>query len=319
MGVYTALFYLSHNFGDLTFLTLTINLVLMVFFNLLTINGFIVAFNRIEGDHRRPLMGIIFVLFAYYMRFPFFKSFKVMNYFVSPFESLFPYLPESIFAVAAFLLGLLLGKEIKRTTLILTILAFHSAYGLIEEEISPWLNPINISNDTEKISIKKKKNVYFILADSYTSVEGAGILGIDQASFLNDLSQRGFELYESFFSSFQPTRYAMPSYLDMSLKNDDKLFYQMSVKSLSKTIAGTGQVYQVFKYNNYQINIIHWSRYLIGKYCYADMCYPPSDLNKYLGLFNKIFFNNVLALFFELDTTRWGAIKKLQSIILIRI
>ena len=113
--------------------------------------------------------------------------------------------------------------------------------------------------------------------DSYASIEGLDILGINVDRFAKNLNEKGVRIYKSFFSNFQRTKYAMPSFLHMNLKINDLLLYQTSPLTLARIITGEGQAYKIFQRNSYEINLIHCFRYLIqGGPCKISSCTPSS-------------------------------------------
>ena len=149
-----------------------------------------------------------------------------------------------------------------------------------------WMGPEHVITysdpELSDIPLKQRRNVYFILLDIYTSIEGLDLFGLDQTPFLKGLSRWGFSLYRSFFSNFQTTQYAMPSYLNMSIKNEGKLFYDVPWFIRSRVIAGEGQVYRVFERNGYKASIILPNRYLLPNLpCRFELCSPPPGLRRF--------------------------------------
>ena len=182
--------------------------------------------------------------------------------------------------------------KIQRQALyILILISLLPSYRLLQSSISTLKERIAPG---ETILFKKRKNVWFLLFDGYTSNEGIRFLNINNDSFLQELSRRGFTTYDSFFTSRQPTVGAMFTFLDM------KFSAPRTEKERRRIVAGHGRVYEIFKKNGYSTNIIHGSTYLIKNYCNANFCLPDSASFFHLfQLLDKIITNDLFDLFFD--------------------
>ena len=297
IGAYVALHYSAHNINDLGFLRFVFNVILLTIFNLVAVNFIIIIVNRLKKGHQKLVMGFTFMLFAHYMGVTFFGNNTIHEYLVAPLLQLGPYAVYLIFFSIAFALGFMMSGNVQKATLVVVLLYSLPLYSLGKAIFFKLIGPKEvitypISNQKEALKefiFKKKDNVYFIVLDSYTSIEGLGVLGLDETPFLNGLSQRDFHLYKSFFTNFQTTRYAMPTYLNMSIKNRNDFYYQTSSSILSKIVAGEGLVYKIFKRNGYQMSIFHPNRYLLaGLPCGVSLCSPPLGWHRYFDLFMMV-------------------------------
>ena len=177
--------------------------------------------------------------------------------------------------------SLLRAKHAKLTIMVL-LLSIVPSYNLFAEFVRRWSNAHRdqITYSLKKnISFKKKKNVYFILLDSYTSIEGLKLLDINESSFLGRLYQRGFYNYESFFNNFQAVYEYMPSYLHMDIRNDLEVLYDVPRRLRSKITVSESQVHKVFLRNGYRYNHINFSSNLIkgDPSCLIDRCDVSSN------------------------------------------
>ena len=302
MGGHAGFFYSTYNVDDLTPLIFAANVVLIATFNLIVVNIFIVLLNNLNKtkiDSRKILMGVMFMLFAHYMGILFFGNKSIHQYFTAPTSRLVPNLPALIFFSVAFLGGWMMGNRVHKMILFVGLLTIVPFYRFGANLALKWTAPKEIITYPYGISdealgqftFQKKDNIYFILLDSYTSIEGLEILGLNNTRFLNGIKKKGFNLYRSFFTNFQTTRNAMPTYLNMSLKNDGKLFYDVPWSIRSKIIAGEGQVYKILEHNNYKISMLYPNRYLLGNLpCQVAYCSPPISFMRYANLFIRIIF-----------------------------
>ena len=313
VGIYVTLFYSANNTGIITpsvffvsIVTITLStLFFMVFISFMC--GKIMHHREQKKDY--ILTGLLFSLFAYYMRLPVVEGESFKLYIRQPIEEVSFFLIQLIFSLAtltaAFFVGVFIFKvkAQRKMILILSLGSLILAYEYLVGTISHLRGrntfferefPAKIAN----LSFKKKKNVYFLLFDGYGSVDGLELLGIKKRPFLDKMSKKGFRLYNSFFTNFQATNLTMPTYLEMDSKHNGKYLNEFPVPNRSQITAGQGRVYKIFKENKYKINIVHQSRYLLLENCYASFCFPPVPVGMYFQLFDKVVLNDRFRLTF---------------------
>lgn len=126
------------------------------------------------------------------------------------------------------------------------------------------------------ITLSRKPNIYFILADGYSSFAYMKENGIDVDGFRNYLSGSGFHLYDEAFSNYHSTTEALPAMLNM-----DHHYYRLSHKHRSGEVMKTARVIaggrnnlaDLLRRNSYQVQYIHNWPYLLLHGCTADHCY----------------------------------------------
>ena len=321
MAAYVVVFYSSHNIEDVTLVIFLANFIILCLINLLLINIFITILDRFRDDSSKILMGLIFMLFAHYMKVAVAFNYYVRTYFTTPLVEWSPHLPVAIYSLLCFALGCLIGKRVREFSVLISLMMVPTLFQLVTGGVAKWMEPEEkityplgeSGEDLNHFNFKRKKNVFFILLDSYTSPEGLRVLGSDQKPFLKQLRGKGFRVYDSFYTNFQTTRYAMPAYFNMSLKNEDRLLYETSWPVRSRMIAGESQVYKIFRNNGYKMNMLLPNRYLMrNQFCSLDLCTPPLEWFSYLGLglLRNVTFPNFLV-----DTTPKNTVPNQESFI----
>jgi hypothetical protein len=138
-----------------------------------------------------------------------------------------------------------------------------------------------LSPQLQQLSLEKKPNIYFILADAYSSLAFMKDYDIDVSDFTGFLSDNGFRLYEDTYSNYQPTTSAMPAILNMEHHyyrlSGHRINFSEVDKTSRKVIGGDNNVSHILKMNGYSIQYIHNGNYLLLQGCSADSCYPQID------------------------------------------
>jgi hypothetical protein len=123
-----------------------------------------------------------------------------------------------------------------------------------------------------------KPNIYFVLADSFSSFSYMNDHGIDVSEFKSRLEGRGFRLYEDTFSNYHATTDSMLSMLSM------QHHYYLASRKLSEVsetarriIGGENNLVRLLRKNGYTIQYIHQDDYLMLHGCTADSCFPNVD------------------------------------------
>ena len=295
MGTHVAIFYSAHG-HDLAWSVVFTNICLISFFSFAVI--YLLVFAKCK---KWILMTAILGLFAYYM-WPSLSSYWwTFQYLLERWEikgSWALIIQFIVFLMALgflLLIGLLTQNSEKKMIFLFMIISLYPVRQLLLKQLNLQINdrspdPTDHYNSHSSLQIDDKKNIYFILMDSYTSVEGLKVLGLDKNPFLEQLEDRDFTIYSSFFTNFQTTRYAMSSYFSMSLVDPRyRIWYKTQRQVATQIINGQGLAYQILRDNGYQTHLIHESSYLIDGRCYADFCFPkPAKKNRYLALFDRI-------------------------------
>ena len=314
-SLYVALFYSSHNADSLTIGVLITNIALIVIFSILITRIVLWAFKSrifLSFSIKKRcvyIAGFVFILFAYYMRFPIYGIIALLLKYYRDSTSVFELFSTILYSIT-FLIGVILFwlsifyfilQRKKEILLIYLIVITFPLYKTINVLFANLSYTSKIESSTEQIDpkwiFKKKRNVYFLLFDSYTSLKGLELLGewysspekVKIDSFLDELSQREFYVYDSFYTNVQPTRYAMPSYFDMQLQYDDKNIYELSLEDRNKIMSGEGFVYKIFRENEYKVNI-PINRLWFGNPNFKSNFLSINNINymKYFELFDKI-------------------------------
>ena len=273
LGLYVALFYSSHNPDRLTISILITNIILIVIFSILITRIILWVFHSrifLSFSIRKRYLYIssfVFILFAYYMRFPIYgivalllKNFRESS---SLFELSFSFLHSIIFLAGMVLCWFSIfyflvskKKEILLIYLLILTLPLYKTINSLVVNLTYTSKIQSLDNQIDKKWIfKKKQNMYFLLFDSYTSPKGLEILGqkysnpekVKITSFLDQLSKRGFHVYDSFYTNVQATRNALFSYFGLYLQYGDRHIYEHSWEDRNKMISERGLVYQIFK------------------------------------------------------------------------
>ncbi len=138
-----------------------------------------------------------------------------------------------------------------------------------------------LSPQLQSVSLKEKPNIYFILADAYSSFAYMKDHGIDVSNLTEYLSNNGFRLYEDTYSNYQPTTSAMVAMLDMDHHYYTVTGHNVNFSEVSKAsrtvIGGENNVSYILQRNGYSIQYIHNGNYLLLQGCSADVCFPPID------------------------------------------
>jgi len=173
---------------------------------------------------------------------------------------------------------------------------------------------INQSNLSIKdsITIKNKNNIFFILMDSFTSMDGLRQLGMQEEnqSFLTELAQNGFIHYPSFYTSSQPTTFALFSYVNLSHSFAGRNNYFVDDHIRSNHILGGGELYKLLRENHYKINILHESDFFAEDLCSADMCFFSSN---YADVNLKIKVLDIIGFLLPLPNIYQSSVHKLFS------
>ena len=326
-SLYIALFYSSHNADSLTVSVLITNIALIVIFSLLITKIALWVFkSRIFLSFTAKkrsvyIASFIFVLFAYYMRFPIYgiialllksyeESTSILELFSTILYSITFLIGITLFWLSIFYFIFQKRKEVLLIYLIVLIFPLYKTVNALFTNLS-YTSKIQSSSDENEINpkwlFKKKQNVYFLLFDSYTSPKGLEMLGDRYSTpektninpFLEELSQREFYVYDSFYTNFQPTKYAIPSYFGMQLRYKDKYLYDLSLEDREKIMSEEGMVYKIFKKNNYKINIPTYDSLFFRGNFTSQFMFMNKKQVKYFELFDKIVLDNKYGLTFD--------------------
>ncbi|QMT58820.1 hypothetical protein HBNCFIEN_00173 [Legionella sp. PC997] len=278
--LYPLLFYASNNFNSFSLFEIFISFLILLCINgcgLLFSMFFLTKVLRInESLSLKITYGILLVLFLIMMRHSVFNNPELPYLVYLQNNSVYSkWLLFTFFGTAFFCLGFFLfEKQSKMFVLIFLLLNLFN----LGKTITPKLNfdaPQTPNKHQPQIVLKNKKNVYFILADSLTNINGLNRLGIqnDHHQFLNELEQKGFVNYPDFYTSLQATQYALFTYFNLSYKYQDLNAYQVDPILRLRHILNEGKLYDIFRDNGYKINIMHELDVFLLDNCSADLCY----------------------------------------------
>ncbi len=318
IGMFVAVFYSSHNSDTLTVWVLASNVFLLTSFSFLLVKCLMFCLQKFPQRH--SLMNyLIALLFFYYLRFPLGEALAISKFLI--FSGNVLVLALSSVTVAGVVYILWRGSVAIRhqqLAIILLLITSIPTYRVVRaiiinshknQAVTASYNQIMAGIDSE---FQRTPNVYFIVLDSYTSIDGLKVLGLDKLQhtqdFFSALQSKGFTLYPSFFTNFQPTRYAIASYLNMDLHHNNTLIYDVPVKQLQAVAAGNNLMSKIFLANNYERYLLLSDNYLTEEMCLASRCLlgtQSRQFNRYFALFDKVVTNGIVkSLFYSVDKTR---------------
>jgi len=129
----------------------------------------------------------------------------------------------------------------------------------------------------QEVELYTKPNIYFILADGYSSFAYMQQHNIDQSVFLSYLEGNNFRIYPDMFSNYHPTTASMPAMLNMEHHYYDFVLSNniTEVSSSGRAVSGgNNNLVGFLREQGYQIKYIHQGLYLLLQGCTADFCYP---------------------------------------------
>jgi hypothetical protein len=158
------------------------------------------------------------------------------------------------------------------------------------KDISLSEPPDETEQQLANMDLHEKPNIYFLLADGFSSFSYMKETGIDLSSFKEDLAQQEFRLYDDTFANYHATTASMLAMLEMNhhYYNSARKFSEVS-KNARQVIGGNNKLVKLLKRNGYQTQYVHQASYLLLQGCTADECFPPD--NPYFGaeyIFRKI-------------------------------
>ena len=122
IGFYVAIFYASSNLEDISLAILASNVTLMIVLSFIGVNLFALFAKKLGNLYGRNfLMGVIFILFSYYMKMSFFHNHSFIKYVVAPLEEISAYFPVAIFFIFAGSLSLLFRNKVREITIVILI------------------------------------------------------------------------------------------------------------------------------------------------------------------------------------------------------
>ena len=186
--------------------------------------------------------------------------------------------------IPSILLTVVFKKNVQKYAMVLgimTITAVLMNFGQITGDRAATAAVKKLSPQLQSVSLKEKPNIYFILADGYSSLAYMKDHGIDVSNLTEYLSDNGFRLYEDTYSNYQPTTNAMPAILDMDHHYYSLIGHRVHFSEVSKAarmvIGGENNVSYILRRNGYSIQYIHNGTYLLLQGCSADVCFPQID------------------------------------------
>ncbi len=300
-GLFAAVFYSSHNSETLTFSILASNVVLLAGFSFLLIKSLAFALRKFP-QRLRLLNCLIIFLFFYYLRFPLGETWAISKFLIFSGSILAISLACGIVGGVIYVLARkTVSVRHQHLALILLLSAAVPTYDAVQAIIINNREQPAITRMHKQVlagidsKFQRTPNVYFFILDSYTSIAGLRFLGIDNLphtqNFFAALHNKDFTLYPSFFTNFQPTIYAVPTYLNMDVQHNASLMYDVPIKQLRAVAAGNNPVSKIFSDNDYQRYLLLSSNHLTGELCQPPRCLLGTrarQFNRYVELFDKV-------------------------------
>ncbi|MCA0402998.1 MAG: sulfatase-like hydrolase/transferase [Proteobacteria bacterium] len=261
--------------------------------------------------------GVLFILFLILMRHSIFfnPQLSYLSYWIN-FSWYTRWLLYLTLSLIFFSIGFLFFKENSKGIIYLFIALnlFNLAKIISHSLANQELYKPNEKQMKPSVLLEDKRNIFFILTDSLTNIEGMQLLGIKEnnQNYLNQLTSRGFIHYPHFYTSLQPTQFALYTYFGLSVNLNGTNAYNADISSrLGTIILKEGKLSALLKGNGYKINLFHE----LGMFqnpknkCFADRCYIasyvsslkqqvsaligfllPSQISQILGLSNENIF-----------------------------
>ncbi|WP_028388003.1 sulfatase-like hydrolase/transferase [Legionella fairfieldensis] len=286
---YPILFHVSNNQNSFYFKDVLFSFLIILGITLVFLTGIFLILNVLFKKNDEFIFkvstGSLFVLLLIMMRHTIFNNPELPFLFYLNQSSLYSKWILFIFcSVLFFSMGyVLVNKITKNFIFILLLLNLVNLIPLVKPKASDYFHHLYTQNTSSEPSLKTKPNIFFILVDSLTSMKGMESLGIKKEleAFMNQLAQIGFTHYPDFYTSLQPTKYALLTYLNMSYKINEENAYRISKQELMSYSLNKSRIYHVLKKNGYTLNIIHQMEYFLTENCRADSCYFASKLEDY--------------------------------------
>jgi len=296
-GLYLATFHITNN---LTMLSGTSIVILVLILTVPVTAGvaFMNAFLRMFGKGTLGRALSVFVCAVYMLvvlRGTVFAT-EAIRHFFEPRDDVGSFLARIFYyAVPAILLTLLFREHLRKLTIVLGAMTIASfAMGLLSATSNLNDGGVGYGSEMAKklrhVTLSQTPNVYFILADSYSSFSYLNANSIDVSEFRSYLNGADFRLYDEVFSNYHATTSALPAMLNM-----DHHYYLFNFKSsevsrsLREIAGGRNNLVHTFRRNGYQIQYIHQWSYLLLHGCSADECFGS---DRYGGA--RIVFNQIL-------------------------
>lgn len=304
ISIFVVIFYSSHNISELTAVDFIFNIFLFVSFGVLfTLVCSLVL--RKNKNRDQILYGMLFLLFIFYMRSPIIESSQLFYTFIhgeSP-TLLYKLIFAPILGIIFFCAGWKLHNNTIKIMALIAIMSLLPTYKLVEgvylrvseKEVDEATTQQLLLSDRSAV-FQSKPNLYFLIFDSYTNLEGMELLGLSSKGELEKLQKRGFRLYPHFFTNFQSTLYALASYFNMAAHINGKSIYHAYDHNIREIIAGNSKVHHAFAANNYDMYVFSDDRYLTGNNCFVSSCIYANQkpLFLYFNLFDNLILGNLL-------------------------
>ena len=183
--------------------------------------------------------------------------------------------------VPAVLLGYTFRNNIGKFAIVLGAMSIASVVGNINLLADDFIGKDHVfgsemAKSLQDITLSRSPNIYFILADGYSSFAYMEENGIDVGGFRSYLFSSGFHLYDEAFSNYHSTTEALPAMLNM-----DHHYYALTHnhrsgevrKTARVIIGGRNNLVDLLRRNSYQVQYIHNWPYLLLHGWTADHCY----------------------------------------------
>ena len=167
------------------------------------------------------------------------------------------YIPIIILLSAVLVFIIFLDNDFRITKIFLTALIAVNIINIFTKVYFGNEQNNNVLNIYENMEVtyklKKKYNVYYLVADTYPSQKSAQIDNIDISNILEWLKKRKFSINDNAYSNYPSTTTSMTATFNMSLHEDFGSNYVKGSGSIIKK--GKNLVVKTFLANGYNINI----------------------------------------------------------------
>jgi hypothetical protein len=127
-----------------------------------------------------------------------------------------------------------------------------------------------------ELALQKKASIYVLVADGYQNRQGLIFMGLEHLDIGQELSEKGFRVYESAYSNYRSSLPSMTSFFDIQ-------HHYHRLSDWENLITGTNKLYSVLRSNGYKTVVAHPSDYMVRGHCNSDVCYPAPNAFGQIG------------------------------------
>ena len=313
VGLYAAAFFINHNIEKMSLLTIGLTLLTFSLVSVLALYLFrLIRLRYYPGRPKNDALtqALLFGMLVFYFRHPLTDLPLIYRYLAHPMDLVWQWGTELSYLVLVFAGGAVgyfvpTGK-LRKISLVLAVLILLNGYSLVVkyQALAKASSVAYTDEQWDQIQFTDRRNIVFVLVDSLTSLDGLQLLGMDYESFAGQLSDREFVLYPDFYTAFQSTFWAMPTFFHMQTTLNGQPISSVSSKDQSRLMAGKAKAYDLLRANDYDIRLVHSSNYLLRSNCTANSCFPdptrvPESLYGFLQLSDQVLLEGAFSVSFD--------------------